>query len=78
MMHFIDWMRFNQFQILLKNNHLKMKKYDFIFTITKKCNYQCSYCNFKKNKNELQGDDVGGIIDFLNTNHEKIHSFKFF
>lgn len=55
-----------------------MHVHDFIFTVTKRCNYQCSYCNFNKSNDDVQDIDLTRITHFLNRNHTKIRSFKFF
>lgn len=56
-----------------------MNKIELILNITKKCNYNCSYCWVVKNNSTLWKDeDVKEIVKFIKENYELIDSFKFF
>lgn len=56
-----------------------MNKIELILNITKKCNYNCSYCWVVKNNSTLwKEEDIKEILDFIENNYELIDSFKFF
>lgn len=53
-------------------------KYNIILHTTTSCNYNCSYCDVLKDKQNLSKENISKVIKFIKRNYLNIDRFKFF
>ncbi|MDD2566151.1 MAG: radical SAM protein [Candidatus Gracilibacteria bacterium] len=55
-----------------------MIKKDIIINMTRRCNYNCSYCNVIKDNSVFSKQNIEDIVNFLKFNSQYINTVKFF